>query len=207
MLASLLSVSQKWLSHSPDGKWKIPRMVPHGWSCKSAVAARQSMWLPLHPTKVAAPTASSSASMLKQQPLLNRLTNDKHGCWSQHVSNSDSASIKHLLLLPSPTASSTLSCDMNLCSVHVELCSSLLQGAGSLLVSTSEAHWPASPNSCMSCSLIITPLEGVISFNHIQISTSDRLSDPLSSCWMAVGTLGYAATKTASTACCWVCPP
>ena len=83
---------------------------------------------------------------------------------------------------------SALSCDMNLYSVHVELRSSLLQGAGSLLVSTSEAHWPASPNSCMSHCLIITPLEGVMSFNHIQISTSDRLSDPSSSCQMAVGT-------------------
>ena len=83
---------------------------------------------------------------------------------------------------------SALSCDMNLYSVWVELCSSLLQGAGSLLAMTSEAHWPASPNSCMSCCLIITPLEGVMSFNHIQMSTSDRLSDPSSSCQMAVGT-------------------
>ena len=33
-------------------------------------------------------------------------TSDKHGCWSQHVSNSNSTSIKHLSLLPSPTASS-----------------------------------------------------------------------------------------------------
>ena len=31
---------------------------------------------------------------------------DKHGCRSQHVSNSNSASVKYLLLLPSPTASS-----------------------------------------------------------------------------------------------------
>ena len=31
---------------------------------------------------------------------------DEHGCRSQHVSNSNSASIKHLSLLPSPTASS-----------------------------------------------------------------------------------------------------
>ena len=31
---------------------------------------------------------------------------DEHGCQSQHVSNSNSASIKHLSLLPSPTASS-----------------------------------------------------------------------------------------------------
>ena len=31
---------------------------------------------------------------------------DEHGCRSQHVSNSNSASIKHLSLLPSPIASS-----------------------------------------------------------------------------------------------------
>ena len=83
---------------------------------------------------------------------------------------------------------SALSCDMNLYSVHVELHSSLLGGASSLLALTSEAHWPASPNSCMSHCLIITRLEGVMSFNHIQMSTSDRLSDPSSSCRMAVGT-------------------
>ena len=64
---------------------------------------------------------------------------------------------------------SSVSCDMNLYSVHVEWSSSLLQGAGSLLASTSEAHWPTSPNSCMSCCLIIMPLVGVMSFNHIQI--------------------------------------
>ena len=84
---------------------------------------------------------------------------------------------------------SALSCDMNLYSVRVELCSSLLQGASSLLASTSEAHWLASPNSCMSCCFIIMPFEGVMSFNHIQMSTSDRLSDLSSSCRMAVGTL------------------
>ena len=83
---------------------------------------------------------------------------------------------------------SALSNDMNLYSVHVELRSSLLWGASSLLASTSEAHWPASPNSCISRCLIITPLEGVMNFNHIQMSTLDRLSDPSSSCWMAVGT-------------------
>ena len=37
-------------------------------------AARQLMWLPPHPTKVAALTATSSTSTLKQQPWLNRLT-------------------------------------------------------------------------------------------------------------------------------------
>ena len=83
---------------------------------------------------------------------------------------------------------SALSNDMNLYSVHVELRSLLLWGAGSLLASTSEAHWSASPNSCMSHCLIIMPLEGVMIFNHIQMSTSDRLSDPSSSCRMAVGT-------------------
>ena len=31
---------------------------------------------------------------------------DEHGCRSQHVSNSNSTSVKHLSLLPSPTASS-----------------------------------------------------------------------------------------------------
>ena len=94
---------------------------------------------------------------------------------------------------PSQVASSfsgisALSSDMNLYSVHVELCSSLLWGASSLLVSTSEAHWPASPNSCMSHCLIIMPMEGVMIFNHIQMSTLDRLSDLSSSCWIAVGT-------------------
>ena len=83
---------------------------------------------------------------------------------------------------------SALSSDMNLYSVRIELCSLLLCGAGSLLASTSEAHWPASPNRCMSRCLIITPLEGVMIFNHIQMSTSYRLSDPSSSCQMAVGT-------------------
>ena len=83
---------------------------------------------------------------------------------------------------------STASCDTNLYSVHVELRSLLLWGASSLLASTIEAHWPASPNSCMSRCLIIMPLVGVMNFNHIQMSTSDRLSDPSSSCRMVVGT-------------------
>ena len=40
---------------------------------------------------------------------------DEHGCWSQHVSNFNSANVKHLLLLPSPTASSqpTLPCSIH----------------------------------------------------------------------------------------------
>ena len=83
---------------------------------------------------------------------------------------------------------SALSNDTNLYSVCVELCSLLLCGAGSLLASTSEAHWLASPNSCMSRCLIIMPLEGVMSFNHIHMSTSDRLSNLSSSCQMVVGT-------------------
>ena len=83
---------------------------------------------------------------------------------------------------------SALSSDTNLYSVCGALCSLLLLGAGSLLASTSEAHWPASPNSSMSCCLTITPLEGVTRFNYIQISTSDRFSDLSSSCRMAVGT-------------------
>ena len=79
-------------------------------------------------------------------------------------------------------------CDPDLYSVWVELHSSLLQGAGSLLMLTSEAHWLASPNSCMSHHLIIMPLVGVMTFNHIQLSTSDRLSELSSSCQMAAGT-------------------
>ena len=83
---------------------------------------------------------------------------------------------------------SALSSDTNLCSARGALHSLLLLGAGSLLASTSEAHWLASPNSCMSRCLTIMPLEGVMHFNHIQISTLDRFSDPSSSCRMVVGT-------------------
>ena len=41
--------------------------------------------------------------------------NDQHGCQSQHISNSNSTSVKHLSLLPSPTASSqpTLPCSIH----------------------------------------------------------------------------------------------
>ena len=102
---------------------------------------------------------------------------------------------------------SAVSCDMNLYSVHVEWHSLLLRGAGSLLASTSEAHWLASPNSCMSHCLSIMPLVGVMPFNHIQMSTLDRLSDLSSSCWMVVHPLGYAAIRTAWIACHQVCPP
>ena len=78
---------------------------------------------------------------------------------------------------------SAVSCDTNLYSAQAELRTLLLRDASSLLASTSEAHLPASPNSCMSCCLV-----GVMIFNHIQMSTLDRLSDPSSSCWMVVGT-------------------
>ena len=45
----------------------------------------------------------------------NQLSADKHGCWFQHISNSNSTSVKHLLLLLSPTASSqpTLPCSIH----------------------------------------------------------------------------------------------
>ena len=83
---------------------------------------------------------------------------------------------------------STEGCDPDLYSVWMESHSSLLQGAGSSLVSTSEAHWPASLNSCIMHCLAITPLVGVVALNHIQMSTSDRLSEPSSSYWMVAGT-------------------
>ena len=70
----------------------------------------------------------------------------------------------------------------------MELCSSLLQGAGSSLVFNSEAHWLASPNSCIMHCLAITLLVGVVALNHIQMSTADRLSEPSSSGQMVVGT-------------------
>ena len=82
---------------------------------------------------------------------------------------------------------STVGCDLDLYSVWAELCSSLLWGASSSLTSTSEAHWLASPNSCIRRCLIIMPLVGVMTFNHIQMSTSNRLSNPSSSCQMVVG--------------------
>ena len=83
---------------------------------------------------------------------------------------------------------STEGCDPDWYSVQIELCSSLLWGAGSLLVFTSEAHWLASPNSCIMCCLAIMPLVGVVALNHIRMSTSDRLSEPSSSCQMVAGT-------------------
>ena len=106
---------------------------------------------------------------------------------------------------------SALSNDMNLYSVHVELCSLLLWSANSLLALTSEAHWLASPNSWMSRCLITTPLEAVMSFNHIQMSTSDRLSDLSSSCQMVVGTPSGLrchedSIECTSSACHQVCP-
>ena len=48
----------------------------------------------------------SLAFLLSQWRTFSSSSVDEHGCRSQHVSNSNSASIKHLSLLPSPTASS-----------------------------------------------------------------------------------------------------
>ena len=79
-------------------------------------------------------------------------------------------------------------CDPDLCSVQRELHSSLQWGAGCSLVSTSEAHWLASLNSCMMHCQTITSLVGVVALNHIQMSTSDRLSELSSSCQMVAGT-------------------
>ena len=70
----------------------------------------------------------------------------------------------------------------------MELHNSLPLGAGSLLTFTSETHWLASPNSYRIHCLAIRPLVGVVVLNHIQMSTSDVLSKPSSSCQMAVGT-------------------
>ena len=55
---------------------------------------------------------------------------------------------------------------------RMELCNLLLLGAGSSLMFTSEAHWPASLNSCRMCCLAITPLVGVVALNHIQMFKS-----------------------------------
>ena len=79
-------------------------------------------------------------------------------------------------------------CDPDLYSVWMELHSLLPGGAGSSLVSTSEAHWLTSPNSCIMHCLAITPLVGVVALNHIQMSTLDRLSEPSSSCQIVAGT-------------------
>ena len=40
----------------------------------------------------------------EKKAAMNYCRADEHGCRSQHVSNSNSASVKHLSLLPSPTA-------------------------------------------------------------------------------------------------------
>ena len=71
-------------------------------------------------------------------------------------------------------------CDPDLYSVWMELHSSL--------VLTSEAHWPASLNSCKMHCLTIMPLVGVVALNHIQMSTLDRLSKPPSSGQIVAGT-------------------
>ena len=41
----------------------------------------------------------------EKKAAMNYCHADEHGCQSQHVSNSNSASVKHFSLLPSPTAS------------------------------------------------------------------------------------------------------
>ena len=70
---------------------------------------------PLHtPTQVPVqveepPTPSHEGVSVVQKQLKVEATKepaDEHGCRSQHVSNSNYASVKHLSLLPSPTASS-----------------------------------------------------------------------------------------------------
>ena len=78
--------------------------------------------------------------------------------------------------------------DPGLYTAWMEFCISLPLGSGSLLAFTSEAHWPASPNSCKMGCLTIMPLVGVVALNHIQISTLDVLSKPSSACWMVVET-------------------
>ena len=61
---------------------------------------------PLNPADL----SSSASSSMHISPLSRSgpgsTHGDEHGCRSQHVSNSNSASVKHLSLLPSPTASS-----------------------------------------------------------------------------------------------------
>ena len=70
----------------------------------------------------------------------------------------------------------------------IESCSSLLLVAGRSLAFISKAHCPSSLNNCSIHYLTIIPLEGVTALNHIQISISDVLSEPSSSCQMAAGT-------------------
>ena len=60
-------------------------------------------------------TFGQSTYIQKVVDCFNLQDADEHGCQSQHVSNSNSASIKHLSLLPSPTVSSqpTLPCSIH----------------------------------------------------------------------------------------------
>ena len=83
---------------------------------------------------------------------------------------------------------STKGWDLGWYTAQMELCNSLLLGAGSSLMFTSEAHWLASPNSCRMRCLAIMTLVGVVALNHIQMSTLDMLSELSSSCWMVAGT-------------------
>ena len=103
---------------------------------------------------------------------------------------------------------STEGCDPDLYSVWMELHSLLLQGSGSSLMPTSEAHWLASPNSCIRHCLTIMLLVGVMALNHIQMSTSDRLSKLSSTCQMVAGTPSGLCCHKDSIACMsLVCPP
>ena len=80
------------------------------------------------------------------------------------------------------------SCIPGLYVTWTELCSFLSLGSGSSFAFNSEAHWPASLNSCYMRCLTITPLVGVMALNHIQMSTLVVLSKLSSSCWMVVKT-------------------
>ena len=63
--------------------------------------------------------------------IFSKTCTDKHGCRSQHLSNCNSASVKHLLLLPSPTASSQPTPP---CSIHH--LSSIIHHQWQLLISS-----------------------------------------------------------------------
>ena len=88
----------------PFAKWQAENATTGmTWNEAAKHAAERQVMQPLlHPaTVVELNTASSSG--------------DEPECRSQHVSNSNSTSVKHLLLLPSPTASSqpTLPCSIH----------------------------------------------------------------------------------------------
>ena len=82
-------------------------------SCKSRT--KSSLWRPMSLASSSVtfhlPFSNDLAQWRLSPPLIwchpsDYHGGDKHGCWSQHLSNSNSTSVKHLLLLPSPTASS-----------------------------------------------------------------------------------------------------